>query len=255
MFPALFLSHGAPTLPLVDAPATRFLQGLGERLGRPKAIIVASAHWLTPLPTISTTVRNTTIHDFYGFPRELYEMRYEPSGDPALAHRAADLLITAGLDCGVDPDQGLDHGAWVPLRMMYPGAEIPTFQISLQPHLGPPHHLKIGQALAPLRQEDVLIIGSGAFTHDLAHLRRGEISAPSTPDVIAFTEWFDAALMEQRRSDLLAYRSLAPYGERQHPTDEHLLPIYVAMGAGGAPQRLHASTMYSNLRMDAYAFA
>jgi len=255
MFPALFLSHGAPTLPLVEAPATSFLHGLGERLGRPKAIIIASAHWLTPAPMVSSTARNGTIHDFYGFPRELYEIRYEPPGDPVLAQRAADLLTAAGLDCGTDSTQGLDHGAWVPVRMMYPDADIPTFQVSLQPHLGPAHHFRIGQALAPLRQEDVLIVGSGAFTHDLAHLQRWDIDAPPPPDVIAFAEWFDTALMQQRVDDLLAYRRLAPFAERQHPTDEHLLPLYVAMGAGGVAERLHASTMYGNLRMDAYAFA
>ena len=255
MFPALFLSHGAPTLPLVEAPATVFLRQLGDRIGRPRAIIVASAHWETPLPTVSTIGRNTTIHDFYGFPRELYEMRYEPPGDPALAEQAAGLLAAAGLGCSTDPARGLDHGAWVPLQMMYPAADVPTFQISLQPHLGPAHHLRMGHALAPLRDSDVLIIGSGAFTHDLAHLRRSDMDAPPPPDVTAFVEWLDTALQEQRVEDILAYRRLAPFAARQHPTDEHLLPLYVAMGAGGAAQRLHASTMYSNLRMDAYAFA
>jgi 4,5-DOPA dioxygenase extradiol len=247
MFPALFLSHGAPTLPLVEAPATSFLRQLGERIGRPRAIIVASAHWETLLPTVSTIDRNTTIHDFHGFPRELYEMRYEPPGDPALAEQAADLLTEAGLSCDTDPTRGLDHGAWVPLQMMYPSANIPTLQISIQPHLGPTHHLRVGQALAPLRGDDVLIIGSGAFTHDLAHLRRSEMDAPPPPDVLAFTDWFDKALEQQRIEDLLAYRRLAPFAARQHPTDEHLLPLYVAMGAGGAAVRLHASTMYSTL--------
>jgi 4,5-DOPA dioxygenase extradiol len=114
--------------------------------------------------------------------------------------------------------------------------------------------LRVGQALAPLRQADVLIIGSGAFTHDLAHLQRSDMNAPPTPDVVAFTEWFDQALSERRTDDLLAYRRLAPFAQRQHPTDEHLLPMFVAMGAGGAPEQLHASTMYANLRMDAYAF-
>jgi 4,5-DOPA dioxygenase extradiol len=255
MFPALFLSHGAPTLPLVEAPATAFLRQLGDHIGRPRAIIIASAHWETPLPTVSTIERNTTIHDFYGFPRELYEMRYEPPGNPALAEEAAGLLAAAGLGCSTDPTRGLDHGAWVPLQMMYPSADIPTLQISLQPRFGPAHHVRMGHALAPLRSSDVLIIGSGAFTHDLAHLRRSDMNAPPTPDVVAFAEWFDTALQEQRVEDMLAYRRLAPFAARQHPTDEHLLPLYVAMGAGGAAQRLHASTMYSNLRMDAYAFA
>src|SRR4051812_21395212 len=167
MFPAIFLSHGAPTLPLADAPARDFLRNLGQELGRPSAILVASAHWETPAPVVSTTARNTTIHDFYGFPRELYALRYEPPGAPDIAVAAADLLPRAGLPAGQDPTRGLDHGAWVPLLLMYPEADIPTFQLSIQPHLGPRHHLAAGKALAPLRQQDVLIIGSGAFTHNL----------------------------------------------------------------------------------------
>src|SRR5690242_11961784 len=135
MFPALFLSHGAPTLPLVDAPARDFLRGLGRELGRPSAILVASAHWETPAPMVSTIARNTTIHDFYGFPRELYQLRYEPPGAPDIAAAAADLLNKAGLATEEDATRGLDHGAWVPLLLMYPEADIPTFQLSIQPHL------------------------------------------------------------------------------------------------------------------------
>lgn len=141
--------------------------------------------------------------------------------------------------------------------MMYPGADIPVFQISIQPHHGPAHHFQVGRALAALREQDVLIIGSGSFTHDLSRFRGSDMDAPATPDVVAFADWFEKALTEQRTGDLLAYRQLAPYAVEQHPTDEHLLPLYVAMGAGGASplaERLHASTMYSFLRMDAYAF-
>ena len=257
MFPALFLSHGAPTLPLVDAPASAFLKGLGQQLGRPSAIIVASAHWETAAPTLSTIARNTTIHDFYGFPRALYELRYEPPGDPALAEKAAGLLREAGLAGNIDPARGLDHGAWVPLLLMYPAADIPVLQISIQPHLGPSHHLHMGQALAPLREQNVLIIGSGSFTHNLSRFRGATIDAPATPDVIAFADWFDQAITDRRIDDLLAYRRLAPFAVDQHPTDEHLLPLYVALGAAGASpsgERLHSSAMYSMLRMDAYAF-
>jgi 4,5-DOPA dioxygenase extradiol len=254
MFPAIFLSHGAPTLPLVEAPARSFLRNLGQELGRPSAILVASAHWETPAPMVSTIARNTTIHDFHGFPRALYELRYEPPGAPDIAVAAADLLTRAGLPTGQDPNQGLDHGAWVPLLLMYPEADIPTFQLSIQPHLGPRHHLAVGKALAPLRQQNVLIIGSGSFTHNLSRFQGAAVDAPAPPDVIAFSDWFDQAITAGRTADTLHYRALAPYAVQQHPTDEHLLPLFVAMGAGGTAERVHSSAMHSILRMDAYAF-
>ena len=256
MFPALFLSHGAPTLPIVDAPASRFLRELGARLDRPRAIVVASAHWETDIPTLSGTARPATIHDFRGFPRALYELRYEPPGDPVLAERAGDLLARAGIASRIDPERGLDHGAWVPLLLMYPHADIPTIQVSIQPHLGPAHHVALGRALSGLRAEGVLVIGSGSFTHDLRRFRGQAEDAPATPDVVAFADWMDAAIVGGRSEDLLAYRTLAPGAAEQHPTDEHLLPLYVALGAAGLdhPERLHVSAMYSMLRMDAYAF-
>lgn len=254
MFPTLFVSHGAPTLPLIDAPARDFLTGLGRALGRPKAILVASAHWETAAPTLGRLDRNTTIHDFHGFPKALYQMRYDAPGAANIADKAADLLRQAGCPAALDAARGLDHGAWVPLLLMYPEADIPVLQISVQPHLGPAHHLRIGQALAELRQQDVLIIGSGSFTHDLSRFRGAEVDAPAPPDVTEFADWFDTAITEDRINDMLDYRRQAPFATRQHPTEEHLLPLFVALGAGGAPRRLHASAMHSVLRMDAYAF-
>ncbi len=255
MFPALFLSHGSPMMALTDSPARDFLRGLGRELGKPSAILVASAHWETRIPALNKVERNTTIHDFYGFPPELFAMRYDAPGAPALADKAAGLLRDAGLETGIDPERGLDHGAWVPLTLMYPAADIPVLQVGIQSQLGPDHHLRLGQALAPLREDNVLVVGSGSFTHNLRLLRRDAVDGPQPPDVVAFADWFDVAITEGRTQDLLEYRSRAPYAERQHPTDEHLLPLYVAMGAGGAAHRLHASAMYSALRMDAYSFA
>jgi len=261
MFPALFLSHGSPMLALTDSPARDFLRGLGRELGAPRAILVASAHWETEIPTLNAVARNTTIHDFQGFPPALFAMRYEPPGDPALAEQAAALLQDAGLPSAIDEHRGLDHGAWVPLTLMYPQANIPVVQVAIQPDRDPAHHLRLGRALAPLRTDNVLIIGSGSFTHNLGRLRRGETDAAQPQDVVAFADWFDAAIAERRIDDLLNYRARAPYAVQQHPTDEHLLPLYVAMGgamgAGGAAPtaaRLHSSAMYSSLRMDAYAF-
>jgi 4,5-DOPA dioxygenase extradiol len=257
MFPALFLSHGSPMLALTDAPARDFLRGLGREIGRPSAILVASAHWETRIPAFNAVSGNMTIHDFYGFPLELFAMRYEPPGAPDLARRAAGLVAAAGMESAIDTQRGLDHGAWVPLVLMYPDADIPVLQVGIQPDLDPAHHLRLGRALAPLRDENVLMIGSGSFTHNLSQLRRGAVDGPEPPDVTAFADWFDTAIAEGRADDLLAYRTRAPYAVQQHPTDEHLLPLYVALGAGGekpVPERLHSSAMYSSLRMDAYAF-
>jgi len=257
MLPTLFVSHGAPVLPLIDSPATTFLRGLAATMERPKAILVASAHWETDAPEVNAVAVNETIHDFYGFPAALYQLKYPAPGDSALAQRVLGLLAAAGMPGTADTRRGLDHGAWVPLLLAYPAHDIPVLQLSIQSHLGPDYHEKLGAALAPLREDGVLIIGSGSFTHDLRGFRGQAVDAPVQPDVTEFAEWMDAAIREHRREDLLAYRKRAPHAVRNHPTDEHLLPLYVAMGAGGPdarPERVHSSAQYSILRMDAYAF-
>ncbi|HNI23128.1 MAG TPA: class III extradiol ring-cleavage dioxygenase [Plasticicumulans sp.] len=256
--PTLFLSHGSPMLSLLEAPARDFLEALGPELPRPRAILVASAHWETAQPSVNAVERNETIHDFYGFPQALFELRYPAPGSPALAARVADLLHEAGLPCRSDARRGLDHGAWSVLRLMYPDADIPVVQVSLQRGPGPAHHLELGRALAPLRHEGVLVIGSGSFTHDLRRFRGQPIDAPDAPDIAPFCEWMDTALREGRTADLLGYRQRAPYALAQHPSEEHLLPLFVALGAAGPAaraRRLHASNTYGMLRMDAYAFA
>lgn len=254
---SLFLSHGAPTLPLTDTPARRFLTELGSAIKEPKAILVVSAHWETAVPTVNAVSRNETIHDFGGFPRALYELQYPAPGSPPIAARVAELLHADDIDCHVDRRRGLDHGAWVPLLLMYPKADIPVLQLSIQSHLGPEHHLRVGRALAPLRDEGVLVIGSGSLTHDLSEFR-GHGPNDAAPDwVNQFADWMHDALSERRMEDLANYRTLAPFATRNHPTDEHLLPLYVAMGAAGetlTAERLHASATYSVLRMDVYAF-
>lgn len=256
MIPSLFVSHGSPMLALTDTPARQFLAGLGATLPRPSAILVVSAHWETATPMVNAVARNETIHDFRGFPRDLYELRYDPPGEPALATRIASLLADAGMPSGIDRQRGLDHGAWVPLMIAYPDATIPVLQISVQPHLGPAHHHALGQALAPLRADDVLILGSGSFTHDLRRFRGQAVDAPESPDVTEFAEWINQAILAHDRTGLLDYRARAPFAREQHPTEEHLLPLFAAMGAGGATaQHLHRSAEHSILRMDAYAFA
>lgn len=257
MLPALFVSHGAPDIILRDVPARRFLQGLGASLPRPRAVVAVTAHWETPRPAVGATPRPGTIHDFGRFDDRLFEMRYPAPGDPALAERVSDLLCDAGLASELDRARGLDHGVWVPLMLMYPDADIPVVPLSVQPDLGPAHHLQVGRALAPLRAEGVLVVASGSFTHDLARFRGRAVESATPEDVDAFAGWFDAALVEGRTGDLLTYRTRAPHAEENHPTEEHLLPLYVALGAAGPgarAERIHASATHGVLRMDAYAF-
>ncbi len=257
MLPSLFLSHGSPMTAITDTPGRRFLTGLAAGLPRPRAILVATAHWAEERPTLSAAPHPDTIHDFGGFPPALYALRYAAPGSPELAARAAALLNAAGLGAALDPERGFDHGTWVPLLLAWPAADIPVVQLASQPWLGPAHQMALGRALRPLAEEGVLVIGSGSFTHNLGRIRRDAIGAPEPPDIVAFADWMHAALTEGRTEDLLAYRRLAPYAAMQHPTDEHLLPLYVALGAaaeGAKAERLHASADYGVLRMDAYAF-
>lgn len=257
MLPTLFISHGAPTIALEDTPATRFLAGLGKTLPRPHAILVASAHWETTTPVVNAVARNATIHDFYGFPDALYEMRYDAPGSPELAARVAGLLGEAGLETGTDWQRGLDHGAWIPLQIMYPGANIPVVQLSVQSQLGPDHHYRIGRALGPLRAEDVLVIGSGSFTHNLGAVNWGDPDVAAPTWVEDFAVWMRDAITGGRTGDVLAYRDRAPYARENHPTEEHLLPLFVAMGAAGAgaeARLLHQSYALSTIGMDAFSF-
>ena len=256
--PSLFISHGAPTMIIQDGPAHRFLAGYGAVLGKPRAILVASAHWESSDLLVSTAEHPETIYDFYGFPKALYEFIYAAPGAPAVAARAAALLQDAGLAGAEDSEHGLDHGAWAPLQLMYPDADIPVAQISIQTGLGSAHQLAVGRALAPLRDEGVLIIGSGTVTHNLAEFRGQAHDAPSPGWVTAFADWTHSVLSEGRTDDLLNYRAMAPHADRNHPTEEHFLPLITALGAGGPgarAERVHASTTFGVLAMDAYAFS
>ena len=260
----IFISHGAPTLVLEQSPTRAFLERLGREIERPQSVLAVSAHWETDRPMLNAVKVNETIHDFSGLPREMYELDYPALGDPLLAGRADALLRHAGFDAHVDERRGLDHGAWVPLMLMFPDADVPTVQLSVQPEAGPEHHLRLGRALAELREEGVLILASGSFTHDLSSWRS---AGPEEPEwVRSFAEWMDRAIVEGRTEDLLDYRRMAPNAERNHPTEEHLLPLYVALGAAGPStslratdgvkgERLHSSLSYGVLRMDAYRFS
>lgn len=257
--PSLFVSHGSPMLALQDSPARRFLQQLGQTLPRPQAILVVSAHWETAGgPAVSLARQPETIHDFGGFPRALFEMQYPAPGAPEAAERAAALLEAAGIPVGRSATRGLDHGAWVPLRLMYPDTDIPVAQLSIVRGAGPAEHRRIGQALAALRDEGVLILASGSLTHNLYEFRGQGVDAPVPHWVSEFGGWMKARLEADERDALLDYRRAAPYAVENHPTDEHLLPLFVAMGAAGEgahATQVHASFEHGILAMDAYTFS
>jgi 4,5-DOPA dioxygenase extradiol len=254
--PALFVSHGSPMMALEPGAAGAALSALGRSLARPRAIVVASAHWATRSPTVSTAPEPDTIHDFGGFAHPLYELAYPAPGAPQVARRAKALLDPAGLTTTLDPGRGLDHGAWVPLRYLFPDADVPVTQISIQPHLSPAHHYRLGEALRPLLDEGVLVIGSGSLTHNLHEWRLRTSDAPE-PYVRELQRWVHASIAAKDVAALLDYRRLAPHAVRAHPTDEHLLPLFVALGAGGVfgeTRRITNEVRYGVLAMDAYVF-
>ncbi len=246
-------------LAIHDSPAHRFLLQLGKTLPRPNAVVIVSAHWESMGgPAVSLASQPETIHDFGGFPAELFAIQYPAKGAPDIAAQAAALLEQAGFAVKRSANRGLDHGAWVPLRLMYPDADIPVTQVSLLRDATPAEHDKMGKALAALRDDNVLIIGSGSLTHNLYEFRAHAIDAPAPPWVSDFDGWMMAALRDNRRESLLDYRRQAPFAVRNHPTEEHLLPLFVAMGAAGdaaRAERIHASYEYGVLAMDAYAFS
>lgn len=250
MLPSLFVSHGAPTLPFDDVPARDFLRGLGRAMEKPKGIVIASAHWETDAPAVNRVSVNDTIHDFYGFPEPLYQLKYPAPGSDALSDRVATLT-----GASVDAKRGLDHGAWVPLMLAYPQADIPVAQLSVQPHRGVAHHIALGNALAPLREEGVLVIGSGSFVHNLRLLDRRGVNAPEPEWSKDFSDWMNTALLARDDDALIHYRERAPNAAQAHPEEEHLLPLFVVYGAGGSVERIHQSATFGSLRMDAYSFA
>jgi 4,5-DOPA dioxygenase extradiol len=255
--PSLFVSHGAPTLILENGPACDFLRGLGGTLPRPKAVLAVSAHWETARPTLGATPRPETIHDFFGFPDALYRMRYAAPGAPELARRAADLLAARGIATATDPERGLDHGAWVPLMLMYPGADIPVLQLSIQPQLGPAHHIAVGRALAPLRDEGVLILASGGAVHNLRALAWNRAGAPADW-AQGFDDWLVRKVEGGAVDDLVAYRERAEGAVEAHPRDEHLMPIFVALGAAGenaTGKRIYQGFEHGSLSMAAFSFS
>jgi 4,5-DOPA dioxygenase extradiol len=260
--PSLFISHGSPMTALEPREAGAFMQRLGpaitQAFGRPQAILVASAHSLTREPVLLAAERHAAVYDFGGFDPRLNTLRYDAPGHPALARRVQTLLNDAGLPCHVLDEGGLDHGIWTPLRYLFPQADIPVLPLAWPPHWSPRQLHALGQALAPLAREGVLVLGSGSLTHSLQRFFAGglrDVDRPATPESTAFRQWFVQRAEAGDLDALLDYRHQAPFAALMHPTDEHLLPWFIAAGAGpGAARRIHASLTYGDLAMDAYAF-
>ena len=257
--PALFVPHGAPTFALKPGAAGASLERLAGRLPPPRAIVVVSAHWTTTVPTVGLATQLETIHDFSGFPAELSAIYYPATGCPEAAREVARALADAGLAVAFDAERGLDHGAWVPLRFMFPDADVPVIPLSIQPRDGTAGALRLGRALAPLRERGFLVVASGNVTHNLGDYVRAARDGQGTPAYVReFADWVWARLAEGELEALLDYRRRAPDAARAHPTQEHLVPLYVALGAAGddfAAERVHAGIDDYVLAMDAYAFS
>lgn len=250
---SLFLGHGAPTLAISTHPATAFLRDLGRQLTVPRAVVVVSPHRTADGFDVGNAARFTAWHDFSGFPRELYQLRYDPPGDPALARRVAEAIRIAGLPGALSEDARIDHGIWVPLRLMWPNAQIPVVPITTT-RKGPAAHLALGRALQPLCDEGVLVIGSGSLTHNLGDLDFADELAPVQIWAQAFDDWIAEALASGDSERLLQYRERAPQATHAHPTDEHLLPLFVSLGAGGACTPLFRGFSHGTVSLSAYAF-
>ncbi len=256
--PSVFVSHGAPTLALEANQTTAFFQALAARLPRPSAIVVFSAHFdVDGDVRILGAAQPQTVHDFFGFPEPLYRLNYPAPGKPALAQSIALHLQNQGVAARVDHERGIDHGAWVPLRWIYPEANIPVLQISVNSRQSPKAHYDLGRRLAHLREEGVLFIGSGGISHNLQQVFTRSPDPAGPKKVAVFTEWVHECLMLGELEKLSHYRETAPEAQFNHPTPEHFLPLFCALGAGGEgakARRLHHATMYDVLAMDAYGF-
>lgn len=256
--PTLFVSHGSPMTAIQPSPAHSFFLHCAADLPRPSAILIATAHFESRAPLLSADAAPQMIYDFGGFPQPLYEIVYAAPGHPTLAQCSVQLLRAAGYAAQAVVNRGFDHGTWAPLSLMYPDADIPVVQLSVQPQEGAAYHIALGRALAPLRDEGVLIVGSGSLTHNLFELSRSgrDLSAPVRDWVQAFTDWVATTLEEGREEDIAQYRDRAPYARENHPRDEHFLPLPFALGAGAGDKatRIHASYDYGLLAMDAYRF-
>jgi 4,5-DOPA dioxygenase extradiol len=257
LMPTMFVSHGMPTIVVQPGATHDFLKNLGQTFNRPKAIICISAHMEAVWPILTASAAPETIHDFSG-PRILFEKHYPAPGEPELAEEATSLLGHAGFKARTNPTRGLDHGAWVPLMLMYPEADVPVIQLSVQTDLDPQHHLDLGRALMPLREKEILIFGSGGATHNLSEIRKYAINSEPPDYAVAFDAWLEKNIIEGKEAVLLDYKKQGLSASKNHPYPaEHFLPLFVPLGAAGPEAKgrvLHKAFMYGVLSMAAYAW-
>lgn len=255
-----FISHGSPMLSVDDGiPARHFLKSFRQSLlaDKPQSILMVSAHWETTVPAVNTVAGpSDTIYDFYNFPKPLYQLKYPAPGAPELANKVKKLLEGAGFEHVLeDNKRGLDHGAWVPLMLMYPDADIPVCQLSVQTKMDATYHYNLGRALAPLRKEGVLIVGSGSATHNLKTLREPSDSVASW--AAEFENWLKKSLLSGSYEDVNNYLEKAPFARQAHPRPEHFYPLHVALGAAGVNAKaelIHDSWTSYTLSYASYKF-
>lgn len=254
MFPSLYISHGSPMLALEPGASGPALARLAAELPKPEAIVIVSAHWESSELLVSGNPRPETWHDFGGFPQALFEVQYPAPGNPQLAAEVVELLKADGLPARIDTQRPFDHGVWVPLSLMYPQADIPVVQVSLPTRGGPALQTRVGHALASLREHGVLLIGSGSITHNLRELDWHAGPESVEPWAKAFRDWMIEKLETNDEAALHDYRQQAPNAVRNHPSDEHLLPLYFARAAGGEFSVTHQGFTMGALGMDIYRF-
>jgi 4,5-DOPA dioxygenase extradiol len=256
--PALFVSHGSPMIAIEDDPWGHALTAFGASEPRPRAAVVVSGHFEAPEPVrVTASAEPATIHDFYGFPDALYRIRYPAPGDPALARRVVELLETAGTSAALDPSRGLDHGAWVPLRFLYPDARVPVLEVSQPAPRTPERMLAIGAALAPLRDDGVAVVGTGGVVHNLRRIDPAADAAGRVePWAREFDAWFADRLDAMDLEALTDYRRRAPHAALAVPTPDHFDPVFAVLGAAGAgesPTTIYEGFRYGTISMRSFA--
>lgn len=260
--PTLFISHGSPMMASEISSTSIFLSQLGKELARPKAIVIFSAHFDLAADIVITSGQHPeTIHDFYGFPKPFYDIQYKAPGAPLLAQEIASFFQKAGLKPILDSTQGWDHGVWIPLKLMYPKADIPIVQISINSQLGPQRNYLYGQLVSTLKDDNIMIIGSGGISHNLKELFNRKPTENRVAMVTSFTDWVHEKLINKDIDALLNYEKEAPFAHFNHPTKEHFLPLFAALGSSDlssdltSVQRLHSDVEGDVLSLDTYLFS
>jgi len=258
MIPSYFIAHGAPILAIEENEYTKFLRQLGQHVPKPKAIVLFSAHWVSPIQYVSEVDHYSTIYDFGGFPDALYQIEYPARGNQSVSEEIKALFTKEGISYQTETSRGLDHGAWVVLRMHYPKADIPVISMSVNPGLSPEEQYKIGKSLSELRKKDVMMIASGGSVHNLRALDWRD-NGETTPWATQFDEWLEKHLKAWDTASLFHYDTLAPSAQLAVPPygSEHFIPIFYAMGAADDEQKatlLHRSFRYGSLSHSIWQF-